>query len=68
MTLLEEMTRVVLATPSPTATPAQIAAWYTSKADLLDRIAREEGTRSPEAHDMATTARAHARQLQAALR
>lgn len=67
MTVLEEMTRVMLTKPGTAASTAEIAAWYECKANLLDRIAEEEGANTSEAHALAATARAHARQLQALL-
>jgi hypothetical protein len=63
MSLLEEMTQVVLSRPSHTATPAEVAAWYHRKAALLDRIAGERGVDSAEASTQAATARERARRL-----
>lgn len=63
MSLLEEMMRVMLDKPGAAATLPEIAAWYERKANLLDRIAREGNDRAMEAEGLATTARAHARQL-----
>jgi hypothetical protein len=43
MTVLEEMTKVMLAVPGPNAADDDVAAWYELKAHLLEHIAAEGG-------------------------
>lgn len=43
MTVLEHMTKIMLAVPGPDATDDDIAAWYELKAHLLEHIAAEGG-------------------------
>lgn len=64
MTTLEEMGIVMRAVPGPDAGVHEIADWYTRKARLLDRLARD--TAGPEAvrmHMQAAIARRHAARL-----
>ncbi|HEX5403277.1 MAG TPA: hypothetical protein VFX16_13345 [Pseudonocardiaceae bacterium] len=48
MTVLEEMTKVMLAVPGPQASDADVAAWYELKAHLLEHIAAEGGPDAEE--------------------
>jgi hypothetical protein len=66
MTVLQEMTRVMLALPGPNASDDDVAAWYELKAHLLEHIAAEGGPDTDEnarqaelAHSRAAALRAH---------
>jgi hypothetical protein len=48
MTVLEEMTRVMLSVPGPNASDDEVAAWYELKAHLLEHIAAEGGPDTAE--------------------
>lgn len=60
MSVLREMTKVMMSVPGPGATPAEMAAWYERKARLLDRIAEEDDAGAEETRAQAAAARAHA--------
>jgi hypothetical protein len=57
MTILEEMTKVMLAVPGPNASDDDVATWYELKAGLLDHIAAEGGPDAEEAGLQAELAR-----------
>lgn len=65
MTILEEMTRVMLAVPGPAATDEDVAAWYELKAHLLDRIAAEGGPDAEQTCRQAEAAHRRSRRLRA---
>jgi hypothetical protein len=63
MTILEEMTKVMLAVPGPNASDDDVATWYELKAHLLDNIAAEGGPDAEEAGLQAELARRRSVQL-----
>lgn len=63
MTMLEEITKVMLAVPSAHASPEEIAAWYELKAGLLEHIAAEGGQETAEAHRQAELAHRRSAEL-----
>jgi hypothetical protein len=65
MTILEEMTKVMLAVPGPSASDDEVAAWYDLKARLLGHIADEGGPDADEAGLQAELARRRSAQLRA---
>jgi hypothetical protein len=65
MTVLEEMTKVMLAVPGPDATDDVVAAWYELKAHLLDRIAAEGGPDADQTGRQAEAAHRRSARLRA---
>lgn len=63
MTILEEMTKVMLAVPGASASDDEVAAWYELKAQLLEHIAAEGGPDAEEAGHQAELARRRSTQL-----
>jgi hypothetical protein len=57
MTVLQEMTKVMLAVPGADASDAEVAAWYELKARLLEHIAAEGGRGTAEVARQAALAR-----------
>lgn len=66
MTVLEEMTKVMLAVPGPNASDDDVAAWYELKAHLLEHIAAEGGPDKDENIRQAEVARRRAVELRRA--
>jgi hypothetical protein len=66
MTILAEMTKVVLATPGSGASDDEVAAWYELKAHLLEHIAAEGGPDTEEASRQAVLARRRSARLRRA--
>ncbi|GAA4417342.1 hypothetical protein ACFQV2_22765 [Actinokineospora soli] len=63
MSGLREITQVMLSQPGPHAPPHAVAAWYESKAALLEQLAEEGGPEAEWAKAQARLAREHARVL-----
>lgn len=63
MTVLEEMTKVMLAVPGPAATDEDVAAWYELKAHLLEHIAAEGGPDTERVRGQAEAAHRHSARL-----
>jgi hypothetical protein len=63
MTVLEEMTKVMLAVPGPNASDDDVAAWYELKAHLLEHIAAEGGPDKDENTRQAQLARRRSAEL-----
>jgi hypothetical protein len=66
MTILEEMTKVMLAVPGASASDDEVADWYDLKAQLLDHIAAEGGPDAEEAGHQAELARRRSARLRSA--
>lgn len=65
MTVLEEMTRLMLAVPGPNATDDDVAAWYERKAHLLEHIAAEGGPDAEQTRGQAEAAHRRSARLRA---
>lgn len=63
MTILLEMTKVMLAVPGPDATDDEVADWYEMKALLLEHIAAEGGPDSDQRRGQAELARRRSQRL-----
>lgn len=63
MTVMEEMGRLIRATPGPRASAAEVAHWYELKAHLLEHIADEDRAGRTAALHQAEAAHRHAEEL-----
>lgn len=63
MTVLEEMTKVMLSVPGPNASDDEVAAWYELKAHLLEHIAAEEAVDTEETRQQAELAHRRSAEL-----
>jgi hypothetical protein len=66
MTVMEEMGRLIRATPGPQASAAEVAHWYELKANLLEHIADEDRAGRSTALRQAEAAHRRAEKLLAA--
>ena len=66
MTVMEEMTQLILARPGPLATNDEVAAWYGRKARLLARIAEAGGPDAEQTRRLAELAEERSQSLRLA--
>ncbi|HVK25430.1 MAG TPA: hypothetical protein VM677_29075 [Actinokineospora sp.] len=64
MSVLEEMTKLMLDMPGPKAGTQEVAAWYARKARLLEHIAAEGGPDAEQVRELALLAYRRSESLQ----